>query len=158
MRRSPIKRYTPLRSRKPLGSTGYRLPHGMIAVRQSELIKGHLEVWGDKVHTVYVDRLKARKPLRRSGLLRRRTRDPIPPAVTAALKERSEGRCEWCNRSPAVHRHHRLKRSQGGPHTPANLRHLCIVCHLWTEHEPAAAMKAGLILTRADARAQGIIP
>jgi hypothetical protein len=81
----------------------------------------------------------ARKP-------RKRAPDPITPAVTAALYERSGGHCEvrvegvctgW-----GTHRHHRLLRRHGD-HTLANLLHVCTPCHDWVHGHPKASYAKG---------------
>lgn len=43
----------------------------------------------------------------------------------AAVRERSQGRCEACGRQPAHGVHHRQPRSAGGTWSPANLLDLC---------------------------------
>lgn len=45
----------------------------------------------------------------------------------------------------AIHLHHVLRRSQGGPDTPENLVALCAVCHGWVHEHPALARERGLL-------------
>lgn len=67
----------------------------------------------------------------------------------AIVYERSQGRCEVCQR-PADTFHHRVKHGQGGTWDPANGLHLCgdgtRFCHGWIEANPAHAMTLGLWL------------
>ena len=44
-------------------------------------------------------------------------------------KERAGNKCERCGNSFDLHVHHKLSRSQGGNHKPANLVVLCSNCH-----------------------------
>lgn len=74
----------------------------------------------------------------------------IPPAVKAALKVRSGGRCErvigrWRCANEAMDPHHVLAKSQGGKHTLENLLHLCRRCHNFCKDEPKRAEAEGLI-------------
>ncbi len=75
----------------------------------------------------------------------------IPRSVRDAVKERSGGQCEWsCDGAlcvtEATHMHHRLRRSQGGKHTVANLLHLCAACHLYIHDHPAESFAEGWLL------------
>lgn len=101
--------------------------------------------------------LKRNKPLKRTGFLRRTGR--LPPvsekrkdvadeldAVTAALLQRSMGRCEICWDAPAWHRHHRLRQSQGGDNSLENLLHLCWNCHEFVHRYPALSYEQGWLL------------
>ncbi len=76
----------------------------------------------------------------------------MPPAAAAAVLARSGGYCERCGRG-AEQIHHRQPRGMGGTrapaiHDPANLLHLCSGCHLWVETNRAAALAAGLLVSR----------
>lgn len=101
-----------------------------------------------------------RTPLKRKTRLRSRSKHyrDIPASVRRVVVERANGRCEngMCPKW-ASELHHRLARSQGGPHTPQNLRALCWQCHQWTKINPRAAMSVGLVLDRAKAREEGIV-
>jgi len=101
MKRSPLHRRTPLIARVPL-------------LRRTELAR-RAERHADPA-------------LPRTGL-RSRQGDPIPLKVRREVKARSEGSCEVCGCGGADHMHHRLRRSQGGQHTAANLIHVHWGCH-----------------------------
>lgn len=93
--------------------------------------------------------------LRRSTWRRTRVEDPIPYEVSEAVRARAGGRCELthpgCEPWTALHRHHRLRRSQGGEHTVANLILLCTRAHDWCVHaHPDWARRHGLILGAGD--------
>lgn len=49
--------------------------------------------------------------------------------VRALVLERAGHRCERCGSTWRLELHHRLRRSQGGGHTPGNLAVLCQTCH-----------------------------
>ncbi len=81
-----------------------------------------------------------------------------------AVEQRSGGWCElrFClecrvKRNRAATMHHRLRRSQRGPHTAQNLRDTCVWCHDEVHIYIKQAKKVGHILTRATARKEGII-
>lgn len=88
--------------------------------------------------------LRRGKPLARTGFTRRPVRPAMrrPPAkphtypadVEAAVRGRSRGYCEArissACRGLGQHFHHRKLRAQGGPDTPANLVHVCFLCHV----------------------------
>lgn len=61
--------------------------------------------------------------------------------------ERCDGICEWCREHVASEIHHRKRRSQGGPDTPANLAALCKTCHDHAHAHPTWAMDVGLIVS-----------
>lgn len=61
---------------------------------------------------------------------------------------RSGGVCERCRASMAVDVHHRRARGSGGStapgiNSPANLVHLCRVCHEWVESHFTEALATG---------------
>lgn len=74
----------------------------------------------------------------------------IPPKVRAEVRERSGGDCEarinGVCRGRATQMHHRLLRSQGGKHTPANLLDLCGRCHDHIHKHTAWAYEHGFLL------------
>jgi hypothetical protein len=76
----------------------------------------------------------------------------IPDGVRNAVERRSGGRCEIEHpdcRGTATQMHHRLPRSAGGPHTVANLLHLCdIGHHVWVHGQPRQAREYGWLLRR----------
>jgi hypothetical protein len=45
-----------------------------------------------------------------------------------------------------VHAHHRILRSQGGPHTDRNLLWVCLACHDWIHAHPGQAHARFLIV------------
>lgn len=106
--------------------------------------------------------LQAKAPMSRSWWPRRREPSdpalpkqrpskmgkPIPLSVRRALAARSGGVCERCGCQPAVHAHHRQKRSQGGEHTVANLVHLCVVCHDAVHRAGESAYRTGWLVPR----------
>ena len=75
--------------------------------------------------------------------------DTGPDAGTRrVVSGRSRGLCERCGARPGVDVHHRRARGSGGStapgiNTPANLVHLCRVCHEWVEAHWEAATAAG---------------
>jgi hypothetical protein len=54
--------------------------------------------------------------------------------------------CERCRTSPAVHTHHRKRRSQGGDDSPENTVRVCLACHQWIHDNPRDAAAAGWIV------------
>lgn len=76
----------------------------------------------------------------------------MPGVVVEAVIARSGGRCEGqvadvCT-GRAQHLHHRVRRSQGGPHTVENIVHLCEACHTWAHGNVTEARVLGLISSR----------
>ncbi len=59
------------------------------------------------------------------------------------VRERSNGVCEKCDRARATEMHHRKNRSQGGLWHPANIVHLCSLCHVEVTCQPAEARECG---------------
>lgn len=95
--------------------------------------------------------------LRRAAIRRTRTRDAIPLAVRAEVHARSS-RCEFGGCWAAVdHLHHRLRRSQGGPHTAANLLGLCSSHHGWVHDNPLKAVGRGLLVPRNSDEARALL-
>jgi hypothetical protein len=105
--------------------------------------------------------LRARTPLRRRPIaLKLRVDPPELVAAKQVVRHRSGGRCEarWENcTGRAEHAHHRLRRSQGGGHTPENLLDVCGICHLSIHSQVARAVNAGF-LVRSTATAGTRIP
>lgn len=88
-------------------------------------------------------------PSRKAPIKRRS--GPITPEIRAArsiVRERSQGICEVCDTAPAVHFHHILPRSAGGPDTAANYLHVDARCHQWIHDHPEAAREMGLLRSR----------
>lgn len=105
--------------------------------------------------------LRAKQSLRASSAKRRRAegdaRDGWPPDVAREIEQRSGGRCElWRVRGNAcwwraAHKHHRWRKSQGGPNTAANALHLCVACHHYVHNDALASgesIRRGWILRR----------
>lgn len=63
--------------------------------------------------------------------------------VREQVSHRSGGMCERCGNRAAVHKHHRVNRSQGGAYTSANIVDLCLECHDWVGDQPVAAHDEG---------------
>jgi hypothetical protein len=81
---------------------------------------------------------------------RRRSADPLPAVLRAAVFVRSAGLCDLCGRPlPRVwHCHHRKLRSQGGRHEAENLLALHDACHRRVHARPAWARRCGYIVAR----------
>lgn len=67
-------------------------------------------------------------------------------STRAAVPGRSGGVCEYCTRRRAQDMHHRKSRGVGGRWHPANVLHLCRVCHRFITDHPAWAHALGLIV------------
>lgn len=73
------------------------------------------------------------------------------PSTRAACKGRSMGVCEYCRERPAEEMHHRISRGVGGKWHPANIIHLCPLCHAFCDgNTRAEAMRVGLVLHSAE--------
>lgn len=80
------------------------------------------------------------------------TKSKVPSAVRTAVEKRSGGYCEAavtgnCRRRGG-HLHHKLMRSQGGPHTEANLIDVCPNCHSYIHGHPNWAYENGYLVRR----------
>ena len=64
------------------------------------------------------------------------------------VAERSSGTCEVCGQQRAVHAHHRWLKGQGGPWCPANLIHICLLCHDRIHANVWVSISAGWIVPR----------
>ena len=64
------------------------------------------------------------------------------------IRERDGNRCARCGSSRNLHVHHRIRRSHGGQDISENLITLCAECHDWVHHNPYAARREGLLLSR----------
>lgn len=94
--------------------------------------------------------LQAKTPLKRTGPIKTRRRKEAGLAeARQQVFARSNGSCEarwpgcW---GEADHAHHRLRRSQGGGHTPENLLAVCFHCHEQIHRNPARAFDLGHLL------------
>lgn len=77
-------------------------------------------------------------------------RGKIPKTVRDAVERRSGGKCEAavtaaCRRRGG-HLHHKLMRSQGGPHTEGNLIDVCMVCHRYIHDHTGWAYENGYLV------------
>lgn len=68
---------------------------------------------------------------------------PAESAGRKLVRNRSLGLCECCGTARAVHKHHRVNRSQGGSWAASNLLDACSACHDWIGAEPVAARTLG---------------
>lgn len=92
---------------------------------------------------------KWRKPIRPVGKKGARDRAELVDSKAAVLL-RSKGRCEATELPHVCERiasqfHHRVRRSQGGDNSPANLVHVCSPAHMRIHAEPALAKSLGLL-------------
>jgi 5-methylcytosine-specific restriction endonuclease McrA len=100
--------------------------------------------------------LRAKTELRRSSALRQRSQraeaEAMPETIRRAVWVLAGGRCEarldGCS-DEGLAPHHRLRRSQGGPHTIENLVLLCWRCHRWVHDHTGWAYRVGLLIRRA---------
>lgn len=77
----------------------------------------------------------------------------IPDAIRVMVAERSDGYCEVRGSGclgDAHQMHHRKMRSQGGPHTYAQIVDACMSCHRVIHANPADSYASGLLVRRAD--------
>lgn len=80
-------------------------------------------------------RRKHKEPILFDGWTERKTR--------VAVYDRSNGACERCDAAVAIDMHHRKNRSQSGKWHPANIMHLCRLCHVEITSEPKKSTQAG---------------
>jgi hypothetical protein len=66
--------------------------------------------------------------------------------LLADIRARDGNRCAYKGCTGNLHVHHRVRRSQCGSNSPANLITLCEACHHWVHHNPYAARALGLLL------------
>lgn len=98
--------------------------------------------------------LRGKNGLKRTGPIKtRRKKDEGLAEARQQTFARSLGRCEarWdgCTQA-AEHAHHRLRRSQGGKHTPDNLLAVCSHCHEQIHRNPERAYDLGHLLRSTD--------
>ena len=79
---------------------------------------------------------------------KRRSRDAVYPAARRAVFDRADGRCEWCSAAAMSEVHHRAGRLGPDPHRLSNLAGLCSDCHRRAHADPAAALAAGVSVSR----------
>lgn len=70
--------------------------------------------------------------------------DELRPALAARSGGRCEGQLARCIGGPGQP-HHKLRRSQGGKNTMANLIMCCPPCHEWIHAHPSEAYELGLL-------------
>lgn len=84
------------------------------------------------------------------GTVRSRKPAEGPTAATRlAVEQRARGFCEVSANGCGIkghHLHHRLMRSQGGGHDPANLLLVCWRCHDYIHSHPEYAYERGWLL------------
>ena len=81
---------------------------------------------------------------------KRKRADPEFLLARARVFGMTAGCCVRCGHA-AHHGHHRVRQSQGGPHTVENIVPVCWECHDWIHrHRPAEARAMGLLLHRFD--------
>jgi 5-methylcytosine-specific restriction endonuclease McrA len=95
------------------------------------------------------------KPKKRRKPLRARSERAISYAaeldeITPLLLARCHRICEICGAAPVEHRHHRLRRGQGGKNTLSNLMGLCNGCHTTVHRYPSASYDRGWLLRRKE--------
>lgn len=97
----------------------------------------------------YMDKLVGREARARGIPSRRHHKGPIlyegwtERKTRVAVHARSNGVCERCDKAPGMEMHHRKNRSQLGKWHPANIVHLCKLCHVEITAEPKESMASG---------------
>ncbi len=97
----------------------------------------------------YMDKLVAREAKQRGVLKRRGHKKPIlfdgwtECKTRIAVRQRSNEVCERCDQARATDMHHRKNRSQSGRWHPANIMHICALCHVEITAEPELARENG---------------
>ena len=87
------------------------------------------------------------QPKRRATPREHRQQAEFSEAVKDAVRRRSMGRCEFPQCMwRAVHFHHRLMRSHGGPGTAENCAHLCRHHHDHVHANPAESYANGMLV------------
>lgn len=66
-----------------------------------------------------------------------------------AVHNRSGGICECCKQRRATDMHHRISAGVGGRWCPANILHVCRLCHTWITENPEKAKQLGMSVDRA---------
>jgi transposase-like protein len=97
----------------------------------------------------YMDKMVSREAKARGVTNRRKHKAPIlfngwtEFTTRLAVRERSNGACERCDAARATDMHHRKNRSQSGKWHPANIVHLCALCHVEITANPKASRESG---------------
>ena len=68
----------------------------------------------------------------------------------AGLGDPDWRRCERCGSTDCLTHHHRIKRSHGVRHDPANVVVLCLTCHPWVEQHFTDANVQGWALRASE--------
>ena len=85
-------------------------------------------------------RPKVRKPLKAKP-------HRIPDAIREAVYTRDGWLCQWCQGAGGrLDLHHKLRRSQGGPDSLANLVSVHRVCHRYIHEHPEIARHRGFLV------------
>jgi 5-methylcytosine-specific restriction endonuclease McrA len=90
---------------------------------------------------------RRRRPLNPLSERRIKYQDELD-ALTPALLARCSGICEICGAAGASHRHHKLRRGQGGKNTMANILMLCDGCHFAVHEFPSVSYANGWLLRK----------
>lgn len=95
------------------------------------------------------------------GVRRKRRKTRLPEESARAVIRRSRGRCEagapGCLKV-GQHLHHRRFRSAGEDHSPANLLHVCRVCHEWIHANKRRAKRLGWAISSFSDISPALIP
>jgi hypothetical protein len=92
--------------------------------------------------------------MKRTQFKPRRKKPDVPTSMRDVVAVRCKGRCEA--KTPVCtgvleHLHHKLMRSQGGPHTPENLLACCNACHGFIHKHPELSYQQGWLIHPWDA-------
>lgn len=103
----------------------------------------------------YMDKLVRREARARGITNRRKVKGASFDGWTefktrVAVRERSNGVCERCDKAVATDMHHRKNRSQMGQWNPCNIVHLCALCHVEITAEPEASRRSGFSVLSTD--------
>jgi 5-methylcytosine-specific restriction protein A len=74
----------------------------------------------------------------------------VERSTRAAVKGRSGGICEHCLMQRATDMHHRISAGTGGWWSPANILHLCRLCHSRFTDNMSLAYQMGISLRRSQ--------
>ena len=64
-----------------------------------------------------------------SAAKRRDLPNSLLRAAWSAVLQETRIACVQCGATSGLNAHHVIPREEGGPHAPANLETLCVVCH-----------------------------
>lgn len=104
----------------------------------------------------YMDKLVGREA-RARGIPNRKKPHPVTfngwteGKTRTAVRARSDSWCERCGLKHATDMHHRKNRSQSGKWHPANIVHLCALCHVEITAHPTDSQNTGFtVLSHQD--------